>query len=186
MTQLNPSLEDYKKYLVGLLETKSPDIIFNGKVEYAAVLMSSLFESSNKEILMYSTGLKPNLTEKDDYLISFKKYIEKDGKLKLLVQTTEYAEKSKAFSFLLDRQKKGNRNIEIKIIDPDYKKEMLKELNSDDCNFSVFDDKMLRFEYVPDEYKAFASFNDPVMAKRLSEVFYKAFDKNASPYPSAL
>jgi len=184
MDTFNPDLKRYREYLEGLLREQSSKIIMNGGVEHAAVLMSTLFDNTKQEILMYCRGLNPKLTNDESYFHSFSDYIEKGGKLSLMVETLEYSKISKTFSFLINQQNKfDNHNIEIKIITPEDKKEIFKVLKSDECNFSVFDDKMIRFEYDPTNYKALASFNYTDMAKYLSTVFYDAYT-NASPFPA--
>ncbi len=174
------NLKEYQKYLMYLLNNKSAAIITNGGVEHAAVLMATLFDSSQENILMFSRGLNPELTDKEIYYAAFENYIKRGGKLSLLVETTNH-KNSRMFSFLREQLKKNNDNIVIREIKEDDKKQLFENLKSDHCNFSVFDSLMVRFEYDPKEYKAFGSFNYEEMATHLSKEFNHAFN-NAIPF----
>lgn len=170
-------LKDYREYLERLVKEKSTDIFTNGDVSHASILMSVLFDNTKNNILMFCNGLNPKLTKEEPYNSSFKNYIKNGGKLSLLIETSEYQDED-MFKFLKEYE---SSNIQIKQIQGEDKMILFENLKSKHCNFSVFDDTMIRFEYDPENYAAFGSFNLHEMANTLSGIFNAAFD-NAIPY----
>ncbi len=167
-------LEKYREYLENLSKTDSPDIFFNSGSNHAEILMSTLFQKTNNDIKMFCRGLMPELTSRNVYFDAFSNYIERGGHLSLLVETKDYMNE-RMFRFLLDKLRNGNDRIQIKQIIEKDKCELFKDLKSEHCNFAVFDEKIVRFEYNPDNYLAFGSFNYPDMANFLTNKFNDVF-----------
>ena len=164
-------LTKYKEYIEKLAKDKSREIFLNATSGHAAVAMSVLFNNTRDVALMFSHGLKPDVTTDEFFLKSFANYIERGGKLFLLLEDLTYFQEPDNFTFL-----KKSKDVHVKVITTESKKELLQKLKLQDCNFDVFDNKMIRLEYSPDEYKAIASFNYAEMAEHLSKVFYEAFN----------
>ena len=75
---------------------------------------------------------------------------------------------------------RGDDTVLLRKVQDDDRKKIESSLSDHDCNFAVFDDSMFRFEYDPDGFKAFGSFNDPGRCDFLRRVFDDAFE-NAVP-----
>ncbi len=174
MDSKRDNLIEYKNYLKSLLESGSEDVFMNSGVGHANVLLSTLFDNTQKNIRIFSNGLdEKGVCGEEEYkksLISLAKSARLESmKIMLRSQPTKENE--------LYKQLCSEEKVEIKVIDSTTEEEMLDKLNCEECNFSVYDNKMFRLEYEPDEYKAAGSFNFPSMAEKLSEIFDSAFAK---------
>jgi hypothetical protein len=179
MVYTKEDLDEYRAYLKNLSEKDSSDIFFNSGSEHAAILMSTLFNRTKNNIHMFCEGLNPNgLTNNDEYFNAFTGYIERGGKLSLMVETQAYRENSRMFKYLIKKLEEGSENIIIKQIREGDKPCLTESLgNTEHCNFAVFDTNTVRLEYRPENYLAFGSFFYPEMANRLKSVFTEFFER---------
>jgi len=179
---MEKKLQEYQKFLESLIKSKETSIFTNGGIDHASVLMSVLFNYTQTKVRMYCRGLYPELTARPRYLDSFKKLLESDKiAIQLLVDDYDNIDKP-AFKALIDawrertNKNKNDKSIEFKCIQDTDRKNICDELSLDPCNFAVFDDNMFRVEISPEEFKAFGSFNDTEISKKLINLFDTAFE----------
>lgn len=174
-------LKFYENFLINLASKDSSEMFSNGGRDYASILMSVLFNNTDNIARIYCKGFRKDLIMTDYYWPSLKKYLEdKKHKLKVMVETAEHV-KEEPLQLLRriinERNAEGKDNtIEVKVITPDSKNEIIKKYG-EECNFAVFDDTKFRYEYDPINFKAYGSFNQPETCKKLKEVFETAFSQ---------
>lgn len=170
-------LERYVKYIERLAKEKSSEIFTNGGIEYASQLMAVLFRYTENEARIFCQGFKPNLIKTAPYWDALNNYLNDSHKtLKVLVETDEYVTQE---PISLLQQKKAERNndgtISIRLVTEQDKQDIFKKLSGKPCNFAVFDNNKFRFEYEPDGYRAFGSFNHEENSRKLINLFDSAF-----------
>lgn len=172
-------IKEYEEYLLDLAKNDSKEIFTNGGIRHASVLMSVLLKNTKDYACIFSEGFCPDIIQ-EPYLTALKSYVnDKRLGLKILLETDLYIEKEPILSI---RHKSKERNgsdkrIEIRLIQEEDKQQIFKVLNCSQCNFSVFDGKMYRFEYDPKHYKAYGSFNHKNNSTYLTSLFEKAFNR---------
>lgn len=170
-------LEEYEDYLKELVAKGSGEIFTNGGIRHASVLMSVLLGSTTDHALIFSEGFCPDIIQ-EPYLSALERYADnKQCGLKILLESDRYVN---ADPIRLIREKSKQRigkdkRIEIRLIREDDKIRIFRSLNCAQCNFSVFDDRMYRFEYDPKHYKAYGSFNHVRNCAFLTHLFNEAF-----------
>lgn len=171
-------LKKYSAYLDSLIESDSGELFTNGGREYASLLMSRLFEKTQKDARIYCTGFRPDLICMEDYWSALKAYLQDANKtLKVLVEKNDYMHEEPIKLLKSIHQSRKDDSIDLRLIQEEDRNEISKKLNDSDCNFAVFDGKMFRFEYDPEGFKAFGSFNDPKKSEVLKSIFDTAFDR---------
>ena len=169
-TTTNETLKSYRDYLESLYNNGSNDFFTNGGKEYATVLMSVLFSHANNSVKMFCEGLNPEIFNNEELKNIFFAYIDNGGKLEILAESEKYID-SDILSAI-----SGKENVSIKIIQESDKKEIFKMLHTERCNFSIFDESMIRLETDPEHFKAIGSFNRRDRALMLTTLFDKAFN----------
>ncbi len=170
-------LEEYENYLNELVAKGSGEIFTNGGIKHASVLMSVLLRSTSDQALIFSEGFCPDIIQ-DPYLSALMSYADNRQRgLKILLESNEYVD---ANPIRLIREKsrqraEGDKRIEIRLIRENDKMRIFKALKCAQCNFSVFDGRMYRFEYDPKHYKAYGSFNHERNSAFLTNLFNEAF-----------
>lgn len=169
-------LEEYQKYLEDLVQQDSNEIFTNAGLRHASILMSTLVKNTKSSVKMYATGLNPRLITSEPYYTEFCQLFSNLGerKIEIMVETRDFVHEQ-PFQLVFAAQHQPSTAIEIKLIHNDDKAKINKELNLDQCNFSIFDAKMFRLEYDPSAYKAFGSFNHIDWSKKLTDLFDEAF-----------
>jgi len=170
-------LERYTEYLEELARSNSPELFSNGGKEYARALMSVLLRHTRSEVRLYSHGFKAELISKDPYWTALREYLRDEHKqLKVLVETEDYAEEA---PMRLLREMKAQRidknSIIVKVIMPEDHERICEKFGDIHCNFGVFDNEKFRYEYDPEDYKAYGSFNRPDDCKIFTELFDSSF-----------
>lgn len=170
-------LQEYEEYLRELIRTGSGEIFTNGGLRHASVLMSVLLSQTRSKACFFSEGFSPEVIQ-DPYLSELKKFLEKkDIEISILLETDKYIGDEPLAMILKERSSrlKGQGIIDVRLITEEDKKHICNELNCKQCNFSVFDQKMYRFEYEPKYYKAYGSFGNEENCRLLGKLFDEAF-----------
>lgn len=177
-------LKAYQDYLKGLANNQSSALFANAGQEHARILMSLLFDHTISEVRIFCIGFRPDLIsenpDENPYWISLQNYLESGKRLKVLVETDKYI--NDAPLKLLKEVKKNRKNagsIVVKKITDEDKKLINEKVDGEHCNFAIFDNNKFRFEYDPDGFKAYGSFNRPENCRYLIDVFDAAF-KNSN------
>lgn len=159
--------------------SNSNEIIKNGGLPYASILLSVLFKHCDKIARIYCKGFKPELVCSPPLWEALSNWLYTPGHtLYALIETTYYID-TDPFK-LFKRVKEANiNNIEIKLIGEDGKKHFT-ERWGEPMHFSVFDYQKFRYEYDPENYRAYGSFNQPKNAAIMIEEFDKVFNYKSS------
>lgn len=173
-------LQKYHDFLERLACDNSSRTFSNGGIEHAAILMSVLFRNTKNEARVYCIGFRPNLITRPPYWESLNRYLDDPNHiLKVLVETDEYVNE---LPIELLRRKKEEREREgkgetiiVKKINEDSQKRISALFGDDHCNFAIFDNEKYRYEYDPENFKAYGSFNQPDNCEILTEEFESAF-----------
>lgn len=170
-------LEEYENYLNELVAKGSEEIFTNGGIRHASVLMSVLLRFTYDHACIFSEGFCPDIIQ-EPYLNTLDLFTNnRQLGLKILLETDKYVDYNPIRCICeKSKERTGNdKKIEVRLIRQEDKTHIFKTLNCTQCNFSVFDDKMFRFEYDPQHYKAYGSFNHRRNSGILANLFEKAF-----------
>lgn len=177
-------LEEYRRYLERLAESKSTDMFSNGGKEHASILMSVLLKDT-KRALIYAMGFRPDLIKTDPYWGELENYLRNpSNELFVLVETPDYmnAEPLKRLHEVMNLRQ--DKTVQVRKISPEGRQIIEDRFGKDKCNFAVFNDNKFRFEYDPDKFKAFGSFNQPENCEILSNLFFDAFNASTPLWPN--
>lgn len=167
-------LKRYQEYLEDLAKRRSDEIFSNAGKNHASILMAIMFENTKKKARIFCEGFKADLIHTEPYFSTLEKYLQ-DGKneLSILVESDNYIHEEPIC--LLKKYKGKGASISLKKIREADKENIFIRLNTQHCNFAVFDNDKFRLEYEPEKYKAMGSFNQPEKCKALIELFDNAF-----------
>jgi hypothetical protein len=155
---------DYKAYVESLAISGQDQYFFNSGPIHAAIVMSRIFKYSHNTIKIYCGGFNGTVSNDEQYLKYAKQFLEKGGKLKILVEKDlSNAGLSNIYAIL----KKNSANVEM------YRAQInvVNTTTNDPVHFAVGDDKMLRLETGVEDYTAEVNFGNPEKAKHLSSLF---------------
>ena len=170
-------LEEYREYLLELANNKSEEIFTNGGLSHASILMSVLLSQTNNKACFFSEGFSSEVI-REPYLSALKSLLNKKNiEIKILLESDAYINENPMALIRHERdcRTKEQGAIEVRLIKEEDKKHIYNELKCERCNFSVFDQNMCRFEYDPQYFKAYGSFNNTANSKFLCNLFDKAF-----------
>lgn len=168
------NVNSYRVYLEKLVSENSSNIFLNGGIEYASVFISLLLSKANNSVNMFCEGLNPQMMGREEVFNAFQNSINSGVRFRILMEKKDYMG-GMPFAFA-----SGRENVEIRCAREEDLKMIDKVLGPGRCNFSVCDNKMVRLEVKPEEYKAVGSFNKPDWANALNDLFNKSF-ANAEP-----
>ena len=171
-------LKRYIDYLDSLLDKDSREIFTNGGKEFASELMSRLFDNCENEARIYCQGFRKDLICEEPYWTSLQNYLnDPKKKLKVLVESSDHLNEDPIRLLFSTQKERNDDSIELRKINAGDKRHIEQTLDDNDCNFAVFDDKMFRFEYDPNGFKAFGSFNSPDRCRILTNLFDMVFKR---------
>ena len=203
------NIDDYKLGVEFAAEYKYENIIPNGGLPYAAILMGVMFKHCRGMARIYCHGFKPELVCELPFWTEFCDYIRNPKNcLYALVDSTEWIDErpmkllkqlkeersitEQVIEYKRRKEGKGNKKVKkvkdiiipdtsiiVKQIHPDSAK-MIAKRYGESIHFSVFDNEKFRYEYDSENYKAYGSFNQPDNCKYLIETFDQAFNDPAS------
>lgn len=173
----NQLLDNYVKYIKKLAEDRSHEIFTNGGIEYASQLMAVLFQNTKSEARLFCHGFRPDLICQEPYWTALHNYLQDKNKiLHVLVESNESLYE-KPMNLLRDtKAHRRDNTIDYRLINQEDCQAIYKSLMGTSCNFAIFDHDKFRFEYEPNGFKAFGSFNHVKNCKVLIELFDKAFN----------
>lgn len=172
----NIILEKYREYLKDLAEKKSNETFTNAGKEHASILMSILFQYTNNEVRIFSEGFKPELIMTQPYWNTLNDFLKRDNnKLSIMVETNQYINDAPLSLIRKTKDRRKNNTIEVRLIQENDKKNIFNQLNTEHCNFAIFDNDKFRLEYIPEQYLAIGSFNQPENCQKLMILFDVAF-----------
>lgn len=160
----------FSKYIREMEEkarTKSSDIIPNGTIKHASVLIACLFSYAKKKIDIFTGHLNEEVYADNKVIDSAENFFKKDKiKMQILIQDSTHLSKKNDFFDLCKANKKF-----CKIREVDEKDEGKKN------HFITIDDTAFRFE--PDKNKplGLGCFNNQQFATHLNERFVEMFGR---------
>ncbi|MBR5087724.1 MAG: hypothetical protein IKX31_12050 [Muribaculaceae bacterium] len=170
-------LEKYVKYIEKLAKERSCEIFTNGGIEYASHLMAVLFRNTKSEARLFCHGFRPDLICKQPYWDALKDYLKDDKKiLHVLVESEDFLNDEPMELLRRTKSNRGDDTIDFRLIGQKDCQKIFNVLNWADCNFAVFDHDKFRFEYDPEGFKAFGSFNHEKNCEILVNLFDEAFN----------
>ena len=204
------NIDDYKLGVEFAAEYKYGNIIPNGGLPYAAILMGVMFEHCRGMARIYCQGFKPDLVCELPFWTEFCAYLKNPkNRLYALVDSTEWINErpmrllkqvkeerstiEQVIKYKHRKEGKGNKKKIRKVEDiiiPDSSiivkqihpesAKMIAKRYGESIHFSVFDNEKFRYEYDSENYKAYGSFNQPDNCKYLIETFDQVFNDPAS------
>lgn len=174
-------LEEYRKYLERLAESKSADMFSNGGIEHAAILMSVLLKNTKKIARVFSNGFKAELITEEPYWDALQDYLDDDNhQLLVLVETSKYMHERPLQTlrkYIAKRTANGDdKSIIVRELSNKGRRAITDQFGFGHCNFAIFDEDKFRYEYDPGSFKAFGSFNQPKNSRLLIDVFDRSFN----------
>ena len=203
------NIDDYKLGVEFAAEYKYENIIPNGGLPYAAILMGVMFKHCRGMARIYCHGFKPELVCELPFWTEFCDYIRNPKNcLYALVDSTEWINErpmkllkqlkeersitEHVIEYKRRKEGKGNKKVKkekdiiipdtsiiVKQIHPDSAK-MIAKRYGESIHFSVFDNEKFRYEYDSENYKAYGSFNQPKSSQTLIELFDRIFNDSKS------
>ena len=169
-------LERYVEYIERLAKEKSPEIFTNGGIEYASQLMAVLFRYTESEARLFCHGFRPDLICQQPYWDALNNYLQDSNKiLRVLVESNDSLYEEPMNLLRKTKENRGDETIDYRLIRAEDRQKIFDGLDGTSCNFAVFDHNKFRFEYEPDGFKAFGSFNHEKNCKVLIDLFDEAF-----------
>ena len=170
-------LKRYVEYIEQLAQKKSSEIFTNGGIEYASHLMAVLFQNTEREARLFCHRFHPNLICREPYWSALKNYLsDKQKRLHVLVESDDTLQEEPMNLLRKEKNERLDNTVDYRLIKEEYRQKIFDGLDGSPCNFAVFDKNKFRFEYEPEEFKAFCSFNHESNCKVLIELFDEAFE----------
>lgn len=167
-------MNSYKALVNKYFDEKSDLVISNRDASHAAVLVSTLFNRAEKNVLLLCEELNGDFYDSPLIMSSILEAIDRNVEVKILVQRPPKANK------LLDalKAREGDNRVEIRVCAPGSEGAELP------VNFAVMDSQAYRVETDIHAAKAFACANDletaKVMVDRFNYLFRLADGKTAA------
>lgn len=158
---------NYTEFVEKLASQGKDEVFFNSGPEHAAIVMSRIFKYANKEVRILCGGFNGAVSNDEEYLRYLEAFLQKGGKLKILVEEDLSQGQSKIFKVL----RKHKNNVEI------YVTPFRVAVKDKPIHFAVGDDKMLRLETGTGDYTAQVNFGDAAEAN----TYIRLFDVNLMP-----
>ena len=178
-------LRIYQAYLEQLANTQSPDLFSNAGIEHASILMSVLLRNTDKIARVFSNGFKPDLIMTQPYWDSLKDFLNNpNNTLLVLVETDKYQDSApmQLLKTIIKKRKEMDSisgTVVVKLLSAKGKDLISKRFGNRHCNFAIYDDNKFRFEYDPENFKAYGSFNQPENCKILKDIFDNVFEQSS-------
>lgn len=163
-------MTDYIDFVETLARDGQDRVFFNSGPIHAAIVMSRIFKYSHDVIKIYCGGFNGAVSNDEEYLKQLQSYLEKGGKLEILVEADmSQNESSKIYRILRKHKDKVNiKHTPLRFVN---------EKTRQPIHFTTGDGKMFRLETGTSDYTAQVNFGDTDQAKRLDAAFNEVFNK---------
>ena len=161
-------MDDYRRHVKELADRSSKDLIPNGGIDHAAVLIENLFSHAISAVRVFTGDLNARVYASEPIVSNAKEFLQSGvgKKIKILVQNPDVA-RNLNHELLRMCASVGPDLCEVKIAN-----ETDQELKS---HFVIMDEKGYRFEPDREKPTAIGCFNDKSTAKRLCDAFDAMF-----------
>ena len=174
-------MEEYNEF-VNFLVTKGINKIFlNSDLDKMKAVFTEMFKSATQELRIFAGTLCNDVTDSEEYVETLSDFIEKGGKLRILLNNfdKQKAGKSRLFNRLTYYCSLNEYNIQVKSTKEEPYVVMGKG-EKKNVHFAVGDKKSYRIETDIEKRNAVCNMNDPVNAGKYADFFDKIFDSNES------
>lgn len=163
--------QEYSKAVKALLKEKTFTVFPNVGSEQAAIVMSYLYDNSEKTMRIFSNSFSGAYSNHSIYLRSLDNFLLEKKTIYVLLDN-EPSDKSIAFekilSYINDNPEKGY----IKVVDPNYKTILSNKFADNKMlYFAVGDENKYRLEIDNITKESFSSFDHKKVAKQLISIF---------------
>jgi hypothetical protein len=175
---MSQNFKDYDESVEQLATSKINLEFDNRGAPHALTVISNLFKTTEKSIIMFSEKLNSEVADKDVFLSHLQNYLKSGKSFKLLLETLPSEnERSEALNLVIKKSEEENSNVFIKKLSEEELSEMRSYFTNKDTayHFIVSDERAFRIETDPVEFKAVCNFNNPEVAKSFTQLFYKFF-----------
>jgi sugar-specific transcriptional regulator TrmB len=156
MEQPTTALVDYRANVEALFAKDSPLIIENKDRDHAAILISTLFNKAQQNVYVLSQRLEPEFYARKEIQDAMLAALGRGVTVKIVTQ-----EQPETGDLISKLKAKAPDRVFFKVADASDPEAHV------DFNFAVVDEKSFRFETNRDACEAFASANNPTVAKRI-------------------
>ncbi|WP_157446893.1 hypothetical protein [Cytophaga aurantiaca] len=175
---MKKSIEDYRVAVKKLAELQDGLLFENDGIYHAAIVNSSIFDTAEEIVRIYSNGMRGSFSTLDEYFNSITKFLSNDRIVKVIIDSA-ITQENKFLQKLTSKYESIPENIVIKIASKDFVDD-IKSISSNNNyvhHFTTGDNRMFRLETNNEKHTAFVSFNKPEVAELLNTIFDKHFDK---------
>lgn len=177
---LHDELDKYREAVRDLAASHSSFVFLNDNANHASIVIETIIEFAQKEVLIFDDVLDGTVSDRSPSFLNTLRTAAKAGK---------------TIHFVMERLLEGSSNIEdalralvrrypmtvsVRRASQDFVDEVKRVREDLDIeekiHFAVGDGQSYRLEFPRGARKAFCSFNDPVMAGKLSDVFIHWFE----------
>jgi hypothetical protein len=164
------SIEKYREAVENLAHIQSPVCFRNSNPHHAAIVMSTIINTSEKEIRIFDNDLKGDLTDIYPELgNSIESYVKNGKSLKIVLEKITTTN-SNIYKRLKKLSESYSHNVHIKIASPEFVESLKKELKGS-YYFMVGDNRAVRIQLTYDKRKAYCCFANYKIASRFINVF---------------
>jgi hypothetical protein len=180
-SKLTSELDEYIKAVKNLAKLKSDFIFKNSSHTHAAIVLTEMLNQSKREFCLYDNDLSGDIADK--YPVGFYpaliSFVERGGELKIIVDNHDNGiNNTKVYSVLKSLKLIYPQKVQVRKADKKFTDNVENSFKLL-LNFAVGDAESFRYEDTNEdelERKAFCSFNNSGIAKRLKNVFDKNFE----------
>ena len=168
---------NYKVFVRQLAESNDPRTFLNSDEEHALDVFVTLFQTAQHSLRIFAGCLCKHVGNKNDYVVALSEFIERGGKLTILLNDFDEnaARNSNLYKRLAYYITKGYPVVVKKTSARPY---LTSDPNKKPIHFTVADGKAYRLETDIEQRTAECSFNNPLMAKAISDFFDKLVDRD--------
>jgi len=165
-------MQTYIDFVEKLASEGQDEIFFNSGPTHASIVMSRIFKYAKDSVRIFCGGFNGAVSNDDEYLKYLDDFLQKGGKLKVLVEEDLSKGQGKIFRVLRNHK----ANVEV------YQTSSRVTMNNGTgqpqrIHFTVGDDKMLRIETGVEDYRAQVNFGNTGEARVFIDLFEKLLPK---------
>lgn len=169
-TMTEKDKQEYREYLDKLADSNSSEMFSNGGMEHAVILYSVLMSKASKICRFYCEGCNSEIWKDGGFRYAMIDALSRNSDMQVKILTRQNT--APDFSWI----PQNLRDKVSLVAASDMSNSEIKKVYRDcECNFSMFDNMMFRYEYDINAYKAFGSFNNPLVTSQMIELFDKCY-----------
>jgi len=170
-------IQEYIATINSLIASNSSLVVNNSGIERAKILTTAIFRNA-KKINMLCGGLNSELANLIEYKEELFNFIDKsDSEINFVFETNQIS--TDTVNAILEKKKLNpEKKIQLRLLAENDATFMKLKMNNggNSVHFTTANNNMYRFEYNPDKFTAYGSFNRPEDVKILNELFFQMFN----------